>query len=183
MKIEIPNATNLDLGTVDTNVSQKGGNKFWRIMKKICIVILIAIFILAISVGFLNLYVIHKVNDLIYDSDEVSNLNISGISEELVWPYVYKKVAECVKNNIEVIFDATSIRYTASNLNLKSEASIRYGKGLNYEYTDAAILRACHLLEKYADAKFKEVGVTNLYMPVLTPNKVTSRKQLNDYLE
>ena len=51
------------------------------------------------------------------------------------------------------IFDATSIRYTASNLNLKSEASIRYGKGLNYEYTGSAILRACHLLEKYANAK------------------------------
>ena len=51
------------------------------------------------------------------------------------------------------IFDAVSIRYTASNLNLKSEASIRYGKGLNYEYTMDAINRACHLLEKYADAK------------------------------
>ena len=51
------------------------------------------------------------------------------------------------------IFDATSIRYTASNLNLRSEASIRYGKGLNYEYTKDAIDRACHLLEKYANAK------------------------------
>ena len=51
------------------------------------------------------------------------------------------------------IFDATSIRYTASNLNLRSEASIRYGKGLNYEYTEKAINRACHLLEKYANAK------------------------------
>lgn len=51
------------------------------------------------------------------------------------------------------IFDAVSIRYTASNLDLKSEASIRYGKGLNYEYTNAAIDRACYLLEKYADAK------------------------------
>ncbi len=51
------------------------------------------------------------------------------------------------------IFDAVSIRYTAANLNLKSEASIRYGKGLNYEYTEAAIERACYLLEKYADAK------------------------------
>ena len=50
------------------------------------------------------------------------------------------------------IFDAVSIRYTASRLDLKSEASIRYGKGLNYEYTDAAMDRACHLLEKYADA-------------------------------
>ena len=51
------------------------------------------------------------------------------------------------------IFDAVSIRYTASRLNLKSEASIRYGKGLNYEYTLKAIERACELLEKYADAK------------------------------
>ncbi len=51
------------------------------------------------------------------------------------------------------IFDGVSIRYTSSNLNLKSEASIRYGKGLNYEYTNDAIERACHLLEKYADAK------------------------------
>ncbi len=51
------------------------------------------------------------------------------------------------------IFDAVSIRNTANRLDLKSEASIRYGKGLNYEYTNKAILRACHLLQKYADAK------------------------------
>ena len=51
------------------------------------------------------------------------------------------------------IFDATSIRYTANHLNLRSEASIRYGKGLSYEYTEKAIKRACHLLEKYANAK------------------------------
>ena len=50
------------------------------------------------------------------------------------------------------IFDAVSIRYTSARLDLKSEASIRYGKGLNYEYTDSALNRACHLLEKYADA-------------------------------
>lgn len=51
------------------------------------------------------------------------------------------------------IFDAVSIRNTASRHDLKSEASIRYGKGLNYEYTLAAIERACALLEKYAGAK------------------------------
>ena len=51
------------------------------------------------------------------------------------------------------IFDAVSIRYTANNLELRSEASIRYGKGLSYEYTDMAMQRACHLLEKYANAK------------------------------
>lgn len=51
------------------------------------------------------------------------------------------------------IFDSVSIRYTASNLDLRSEASIRYGKGLSYEYTEKAIERACYLLEKYAGAK------------------------------
>lgn len=50
------------------------------------------------------------------------------------------------------IFDNISIRNTANRLNLKSEASIRYGKGLSYEYTNYALDRACHLLEKYADA-------------------------------
>ena len=48
------------------------------------------------------------------------------------------------------IFDAVSIRNTARKLDLRSEASIRYGKGLSYEYTKKAIDRACYLLEKYA---------------------------------
>lgn len=48
------------------------------------------------------------------------------------------------------IFDAVSIRNTASRLQLKSEASTRYGKGLNYEYTIAAMDRCCSLLEQYA---------------------------------
>lgn len=51
------------------------------------------------------------------------------------------------------IFDSVSIRNTSERLNLKSEASIRYGKGLNYEYTNLAIDRAVQLLEKYANAK------------------------------
>ena len=64
------------------------------------------------------------------------------------------EVEETTKNILieSAIFDAVSIRYTASHLDLKSEASIRYGKGLNYEYTLNAINRACHLLEKYANA-------------------------------
>ena len=51
------------------------------------------------------------------------------------------------------IFNAINIRNTSNRLNLKSEASIRYGKGLSYEYTDMAIERACALLEEYADAE------------------------------
>ena len=48
------------------------------------------------------------------------------------------------------IFDAVAIRNTAARLNLKSEASTRYGKGLNYEYTYAAMDRCLSLLQEYA---------------------------------
>jgi len=51
------------------------------------------------------------------------------------------------------IFDAFSITKTASRLNLKSEASKRYGKGLNFEYTIAAMDRCCALLEEYASGE------------------------------
>ena len=68
---------------------------------------------------------------------------------------VNTEVDENTKNILieSAIFDAVSIRNTAGKLNLRSEASIRYGKGLSYEYTMLALNRACHLLEKYADAK------------------------------
>lgn len=67
----------------------------------------------------------------------------------------FTEVTENTKNILieAAIFDPVSIRYTASNLDLRSEASIRYGKGLCYEYTEKALQRACHLLEKYANAK------------------------------
>lgn len=58
------------------------------------------------------------------------------------------------------IFNATNIRKTARRLNLRSEASLRYEKGLNFEYTIDAVDRACHLLEKYAKAKVLKGDVT-----------------------
>ena len=65
------------------------------------------------------------------------------------------EVDENTKNILieSAIFDPVSIRYTSRNLELPSESSIRYGKGLSYEYTEMASKRACHLLEKYADAE------------------------------
>lgn len=64
------------------------------------------------------------------------------------------EVEDTTKNILieAAIFDPVSIRYTASHLDLRSEASIRYGKGLSYEYTNMALDRACHLLKKYANA-------------------------------
>ena len=70
------------------------------------------------------------------------------------------------------IFDGISIRNTANRLNLKSEASIRYGKGLNYEYTKMAIDRACYLLEKYADAKVL-TGIVSHDKLDKTPKQIT----------
>ncbi len=65
------------------------------------------------------------------------------------------EVDENTKNILieSAIFNSYSIRNTSGKLNLRSEASIRYGKGLNYEYTLMAIERACYLLEKYASGK------------------------------
>jgi len=50
------------------------------------------------------------------------------------------------------IFNPSNIRKTSKKL-LRSEASIRYEKGLDVNRCYMAIERACNLLEKYADAK------------------------------
>ena len=51
------------------------------------------------------------------------------------------------------IFNSYNIRYSSIRLDLRSEASVRYERGLNYENTKLALNRACYLLEKYADGK------------------------------
>ncbi len=63
-------------------------------------------------------------------------------------------VDEFTKNIIieSAIFDKLKVRKTSIKLDLRSEASLRYEVGLNPEYTLLALKRACHLLEKYADA-------------------------------
>lgn len=83
------------------------------------------------------------------------------------------EVSDKTKNILieAAIFDAVSIRYTANRLDLRSEASIRYGKGLSYEYTEKALDRACHLLEKYANAKILS-GVVRHDLLDKTPKKV-----------
>lgn len=88
------------------------------------------------------------------------------------------EVDDSTKNILieSAIFDAVSIRYTASRLNLKSEASIRYGKGLNYEYTNEAIERACYLLEKYANAKVL-TGIIKHDQIDKTPKQVTFKTE------
>lgn len=50
------------------------------------------------------------------------------------------------------VFNPLSVRRTSKSV-LRSEASIRYEKGLDTNRTLEALNRACHLLEKYADAE------------------------------
>ena len=80
------------------------------------------------------------------------------------------------------IFDSVSIRNTANRLQLKSEASIRYNKGLNYEYTEAAINRCCALLEKYASGEVCS-GMLKHDVVDKTPKKVVfTVEQINKIL-
>ncbi|ATH62895.1 phenylalanyl-tRNA synthetase beta chain [Staphylococcus pasteuri] len=48
------------------------------------------------------------------------------------------------------IFDSASIRHTSRRLNLRSEASSRFEKGIATEFVNEAVDRACYLLEMYA---------------------------------
>ncbi len=65
------------------------------------------------------------------------------------------EITENTKNILieAAMFNPIIIRKTYLKLNLRSEASIRFEKGLNYEYTYESISRACHLLQKYANGK------------------------------
>ncbi|HHW69027.1 MAG TPA: phenylalanine--tRNA ligase subunit beta [Tenericutes bacterium] len=80
------------------------------------------------------------------------------------------------------IFNPLSVRYTSIEQNLRSEASLRFEKGLNYEYTELAIERACHLLEKYADAEIVS-GTVSYDVVDKTPKIVTvTREKINKVL-
>ena len=59
------------------------------------------------------------------------------------------------------MFNPYNVRYTSIRLGLRSEASLRFEKPLNYEYCELAIKRACHLLERYADATIVAGCVTH----------------------
>lgn len=64
------------------------------------------------------------------------------------------EVEENTKNILieSAIFDPVKIRKTSKKI-LRSEASNRFEKGIDYKRTYMAIERCCNLLEKYADAK------------------------------
>lgn len=80
------------------------------------------------------------------------------------------------------LFNPYNIRYTSIRLGLRSEASLRFEKPLSYEYCELALKRACHLLEKYADAKIVS-GVVSYDKVDRSIKKITvSLKEINSIL-
>ncbi|QYA47814.1 phenylalanine--tRNA ligase subunit beta [Nosocomiicoccus ampullae] len=67
----------------------------------------------------------------------------------------FSEVKNDTKNVVieSALFDSVSIRKTASRLNLRSEASQRFEKGVSHVFVLKALNRAAHLLEKYADGE------------------------------
>ncbi|WP_436957289.1 phenylalanine--tRNA ligase subunit beta [Staphylococcus sp. AS1337] len=64
----------------------------------------------------------------------------------------FSEVTEATTNVVieGAIFDPVSIRHTSRRLNLRSEASSRFEKGIATEFVDEAVDRACYLLQTYA---------------------------------
>jgi phenylalanyl-tRNA synthetase beta chain len=80
------------------------------------------------------------------------------------------------------IFNPYNVRYTSIRLDLRSEASIRIEKILNYEYTKEAIDRACYLLEKYATGKVMSGVITYDKIDKTPKVAVVSRDKINAVL-
>lgn len=50
-------------------------------------------------------------------------------------------------------FNADNIRHTSKKLNLRTEASARFEKGIDLSRAEEAINRACHLIDYYGYGK------------------------------
>ncbi|HFV7780497.1 TPA: phenylalanine--tRNA ligase subunit beta [Staphylococcus aureus] len=75
------------------------------------------------------------------------------------------------------IFDPVSIRHTSRRLNLRSESSSRFEKGIATEFVDEAVDRACYLLQTYANGKVLKDRVSSGELGAfITPINITADK-------
>lgn len=75
------------------------------------------------------------------------------------------------------IFDLVSIRHTSRRLNLRSESSSRFEKGIATEFVDEAVDRACYLLQTYANGKVLKDRVSSGELGAfITPIDITADK-------
>ncbi|TID10531.1 phenylalanine--tRNA ligase, beta subunit [Staphylococcus aureus subsp. aureus 21204] len=75
------------------------------------------------------------------------------------------------------IFDSVSIRHTSRRLNLRSESSSRFEKGIATEFVNEAVDRACYLLQTYANGKVLKDRVSSGELGAfITPIDITADK-------
>lgn len=75
------------------------------------------------------------------------------------------------------IFDPVSIRHTSRRLNLRSESSSRFEKGIATKFVDEAVDRACYLLQTYANGKVLKDRVSSGELGAfITPIDITADK-------
>ncbi|EOD8100330.1 phenylalanine--tRNA ligase subunit beta [Staphylococcus aureus] len=91
----------------------------------------------------------------------------------------FSEVKEQTSNIVieAAIFDPVSIRHTSRRLNLRSESSSRFEKGIATEFVDEAVDRACYLLQTYANGKVLKDRVSSGELGAfITPIDITADK-------
>ncbi|MFN1663674.1 phenylalanine--tRNA ligase subunit beta [Staphylococcus aureus] len=91
----------------------------------------------------------------------------------------FSEVKEQTSNIVieDAIFDPVSIRHTSRRLNLRSESSSRFEKGIATEFVDEAVDRACYLLQTYANGKVLKDRVSSGELGAfITPIDITADK-------
>ncbi|HIE4001496.1 TPA: phenylalanine--tRNA ligase subunit beta [Staphylococcus aureus] len=91
----------------------------------------------------------------------------------------FSEVKEQTSNIVieSAIFDPVSIRHTSRRLNLRSESSSRFEKGIATEFVDEAVDRACYLLQTYANGKVLKDRVSSGELGAfITPIDITADK-------
>jgi len=125
----------------------------------------------------------NKERELITDDIVITNdkevVAIAG-----VMGCVNSEIDDNTKNIVieSAVFDPYNVRYTSIRLDLRSEASLRFEKGLNYEYTNEAIERACYLLEKYASGKVLKDKLIYDDVKKDEKNAIVSLNKINDVI-
>ena len=112
-----------------------------------------------------NLTTLDNIDRVLSDNDIVISTKDSIVGLAGVMGGLSTEVENNTKNIIieSAIFDPIKVRKTSKKV-IRSEASIRFEKGLDANRTYMAMSRACHLLEKYADGE--------IYSGILTYDNV-----------
>ncbi|MAH80562.1 MAG: phenylalanine--tRNA ligase subunit beta [Rickettsiales bacterium] len=87
---------------------------------------------------------------LIFNEDPVAIAGVMGAKNTDVELNTHSIFLE------SAFFDARHVRKNSTSLGLRTESSIRFEKGINIDFVETSSLRACHLLQKYGNAKIAE---------------------------